>query len=128
MITDAQDGSLLGGCGLGNLIPTYHLANLGYWVRQSQRGKGIAPRAARLIARWGIERLHLLRAEIVVAVGNTASLRVAEKSGARREGVLRNRILVGSKVYDAVMHSLTPQDFGIGQWISITDRGRQTAG
>jgi RimJ/RimL family protein N-acetyltransferase len=55
----------------------------------------------------------LLRAEIVVAVGNTASLRAAEKSGARREGVLRNRITVGEKIFDAVMFSLTPQDFGI---------------
>jgi RimJ/RimL family protein N-acetyltransferase len=61
----------------------------------------------------GSERLHGLRAEIVVAVGNAASLRAAEKSCATREGVLRNRITVGVKVYDAVMFSLVPQDFGI---------------
>jgi RimJ/RimL family protein N-acetyltransferase len=46
-------------------------------------------------------------------VGNTPSLRAAEKSGAQREGVLRNRITVREKIYDAVMYSLTPQDFGI---------------
>jgi RimJ/RimL family protein N-acetyltransferase len=86
---------------------------LGYWVRSRRRGQGIAARAARLVARFGFERLGLLRAEIVVAVGNTASLRAAEKSGAQREGVLRNRITVRDKIYDAVMYSLIPQDFGI---------------
>ena len=112
-ITDAQDGTFLGGSGLNNLNQAYRLANLGYWVRSSRRGQGIAPRSARLAARFGFERLGLLRAEIVVAVGNTASLRAAEKSGAQREGVLRNRITVGEKIFAAVMFSLTPQDFGI---------------
>jgi RimJ/RimL family protein N-acetyltransferase len=112
-ITDARDGTFLGGSGLNGLNQVYRLANLGYWVRSSRRGQGIAPRSARLAARFGFERLGLLRAEIVVAVGNTASLRAAEKSGARREGVLRNRITVGEKIFDAVMFSLTPQDFGI---------------
>jgi ribosomal-protein-serine acetyltransferase len=112
-IIDARDGTFLGGSGLNNLNQAYRLANLGYWVRSSRRGQGIAPRAARLAARFGIQRLGLLRAEIVVAVGNTPSLRAAEKSGAQREGVLRNRITVREKIYDAVMYSLTPQDFGI---------------
>jgi ribosomal-protein-serine acetyltransferase len=120
VITDALDGIVLGGSGLNNLNQAYRLANLGYWVRSSRRGQGIAPRAARLAARFGIERLGLLRAEIVVAVGNHASLRAAEKSGAQREGVLRNRLTVGDRVFDAVMHSLTPQDFGIGSSLSQT--------
>lgn len=113
VITDTLDETVLGGSGLNNLSRTYRMANLGYWVRSSRRGQGIAPRAARLAARFGFERLGLVRAEIVVAVGNRASLRAAEKSGAQREGVLRNRMSVGELVYDAVMHSLTPQDFGI---------------
>jgi ribosomal-protein-serine acetyltransferase len=112
-IIDARDGAFLGGTGLNNLSQEYRLANLGYWVRSSRRGRGIAPRAARLAARFAFERLGLIRAEIVVAVGNTASLRAAEKSGATREGVLRNRVMVGEKIFDAVMFSLTPQDFGL---------------
>jgi RimJ/RimL family protein N-acetyltransferase len=38
---------------------------------------------------------------------------VAEKAGAKREGVLRNRLIVRENVLDAVMWSLIPQDFGI---------------
>ena len=112
VVTDAQTGKILGGTGLNHINYQYRLANLGYWVRTSVTGRGIATRAARLVAEFGVKQLGLLRAEIIIAVGNKPSLRVAEKTGARREGVLRNRLLVREKVLDAVMHSLIPQDFG----------------
>ncbi len=110
---DTQDGLLLGGCGLNHINPTYRFANLGYWVRTSRTGEGIASRAVRLIASFAIEQVKLIRVEIVVAVENYPSLRVAGKVGARREGILRNRMLVGENIYDGVMHSLIPQDYGI---------------
>jgi len=112
-ITDIQDGRLLGGCGLNHINPTYRFANLGYWVRTGRTGEGIASRAVRLIASFAFEQVKLVRVEIVVAVGNYPSLRVAGKVGARREGILRNRMLVGENIYDGVMLSLIPQDYGI---------------
>ncbi len=110
-ITDAENGSLVGGCSISNIHPFFHFCNMGYWVRTGRRGQGLAGRAARLAARFAIQKLHLIRVEVVVAVGNSASLRVAEKLGAHREGVLRNRVVVGSRYYDAVMYSLVPADF-----------------
>jgi ribosomal-protein-serine acetyltransferase len=83
-------------------------ANLGYWVRTGYTGRGVATTATLLLAKWGFEVLELKRIEIVVAVGNDRSLRVAEKVGAKREGILRNRITGRDKVHDAVMHSLIP--------------------
>ena len=112
-IVDTQDGTFLGGAGLNHINSAYRLANLGYWVRKSATGRGIATQATMLAARFGVEKLNLLRAEIVVAVDNDASLRVAEKCGAIREGVLRNRLIVHGKIFNAVMHALTPQDFEI---------------
>jgi RimJ/RimL family protein N-acetyltransferase len=112
-ITDAQSGEFLGGTGLNHINYQYRLANLGYWVRTSATGRGTATRAARLVGEFGVTQIGLLRVEIVVVVGNQPSLRVAQKCGAKREGLLRNRLIVREKVLDAVMHSLTPQDFGI---------------
>jgi RimJ/RimL family protein N-acetyltransferase len=111
VIFNAKDGTLLGGCGINNIDRVHMYANLGYWVRTGRMGQGVAPAAARLLAKWGFEALKLNRIEIVVAVGNQRSLRAAEKTGAKREGVLRNRLAIGDKLYDAVMHSLTPGDF-----------------
>jgi ribosomal-protein-serine acetyltransferase len=49
---------------------------------------GIATVAVRLIARFGFEDLDLQRLELLIAVDNAASRRVAEKVGATFEGVL----------------------------------------
>jgi hypothetical protein len=40
-----------------------------------------------------------------------ASLQVAEKVGATREGVLRSRLVAQNKVHDVVMFSLVRQDY-----------------
>ncbi len=110
-ITDIADGQIVGGCGVSFVNQLFRFGNVGYWVRSDRHGEGIASRAAILASRFAFEKVGLVRAEIVVAVGNTASLRVAEKVGAKREGVLRNRLVVRDMIYDAVMYSLTPGDF-----------------
>ncbi|MBI5840519.1 MAG: GNAT family N-acetyltransferase [Chloroflexi bacterium] len=112
-ITDARSGAFIGACSLSHIHPVYFHCNLGYWIRTSQRGRGAAGQAARMAAHFAFEKLRLVRVEVVVAVGNEASLKVAEKIGAHREGILRNRILVGKEAHDAVMFSFIPQDFGL---------------
>jgi len=104
---------LLGACTLSSIHSVYRFCNLGYWVRTSYRGQGIAGRAAKLAARFAFEHLGLIRVEIVIGVGNQASLRVAQKIGAHEEGILLNRIVVGKSIYDAHMYSLVPSDFGL---------------
>ena len=111
-IADARTGDILGGCSLSHKHPVYHYCNLGYWVRTSRQGAGMAGRAAKLAARYGFEHGGIIRAEIVMAAGNEKSRRVAEKINAHYEGILLNRMVVGRIIYDAYMYSLIPQDFG----------------
>ncbi|MGB9180790.1 MAG: GNAT family N-acetyltransferase [Pyrinomonadaceae bacterium] len=110
VITDTESGAFFGAVGLNQFNRTHPIANLGYWVRTSATGRGAASTAARLIARFGFEELHLERIEIVAAVGNHASQRVAEKTGAQREGVLRKRLMLYGKPHDAGMFSLVAED------------------
>ena len=112
-ITDAKSGDILGGCSLSHKHPVYHYCNVGYWVRTLRHGEGIAGRAAQLAARYGFAHGGIIRAEVVVAVGNQRSMRVAEKIGAHYEGKLWNRMVVGTSIYDAHMYSIIPQDFGL---------------
>ena len=107
-ITDAADGSFLGGCGLSDINGRDRRANLGYWVRTSATGRGIAPAATRLLARWGFETLKLKRIELLINTANARSLKVAEKVNAWREGVLRNRFYGNEQSPDGVMFSLIP--------------------
>jgi RimJ/RimL family protein N-acetyltransferase len=109
-ITQPQTKVIMGWCGLNRIDYQNMVANLGYWVRKKYCNNGIASSAAILLAKFGFEKLHFNRIEIVAATGNKASQRVAEKTGATREGILRNLISVHGKIHDGVMFSLTPGD------------------
>lgn len=110
VIEEQASGLFLGGTGI-NLINSEHgFGNLGYWVRTSASGRGVASRAARLVAAFAFGECGLARLEIVVAAGNLASRKAAAKAGAREEGLLRNRLRVHGEAHDAYMYSLVPAD------------------
>ena len=109
-IVDAAGDQFLGGCGLSEINQRHRFANLYYWIRTSRTGQGAATAATRLIAEFAFAQLGLNRVEIVVAVSNIASRRVAEKSGAVLEGTLRRRILAQGVLHDAFIFSLIPAD------------------
>lgn len=105
-VIEGAGGQFLGGCGLNQIDPIHRRANLGYWVRTSAAGRGIATAAVRQLAAWAFASTELVRLEIVAAVGNLASIRVAEKAGAIREGIARTRLLMHGTSHDAVVFSI----------------------
>ncbi|MCX6152091.1 MAG: GNAT family protein [Ignavibacteriales bacterium] len=110
-ILDRKNGKLIGGVGLNQFIKEHKTVNLGYWIRSGYTGKGIATTAAILCAKFGFDEIGINRIEIIAAVENFASIKVAEKTGARKDCILRNRLLIHDKIYDAVLFSLIPEDF-----------------
>ena len=103
----SPDGKYLGGCGLNQIDALNNRANLGYWVRSTDTRRGVATAAVRALRDWAFDHTSLIRLEIVVAVGNIPSQRVAAKVGAVREGLLHKRLLLHGAVHDATMFSLT---------------------
>ncbi len=69
-------------CRIEEFEPEINQAALGWWVRTSMTGKGIATAAARLVAQAAFEDLHLCSLNIYTNVDNGPSRRVAEKIGA----------------------------------------------
>jgi len=109
-ITDRETGEFLGGCGINQINEMHRYANLGYWVRTSQKGKGVATQAALLTAWFASEELKLQRVELIIQPENKGSKRVAEKLTARLEGLLRNRVNIHGTPFDAEVYSLIPSD------------------
>ena len=101
----AEDGRYLGSCALNQIDSANRRANLGYWVRSSDTGRGVATAAIRQIVRWAFENTDLIRLELIISTKNAASLRTAEKAGAVREGILRKRLLLHGIAHDAVVFS-----------------------
>jgi ribosomal-protein-alanine N-acetyltransferase len=85
---------------------------VGYWVLPSGRGHGTAARAVTGLTRWLLDQVGLYRVELGHSVLNTASCRVAEKSGYRLEGVLRGALLHEDGWHDMHLHAATANDQG----------------
>ena len=105
MIESVQ-GRFLGACGIDKFELENQRCNLGYWVRTSATRGGVATAAARALADWAFRSTDLVRLEILVAVGNIASRRVAAKIGAQEEGTLRSRLLLHGRYHDSILYSI----------------------
>lgn len=105
-----SEGDVVGTCGLNGFDEMNKRANLGYWVRTSHVGRGIASAATALVARYGLTELGLQRLEVVMSIENEPSRRVAERVGATNEGLLRNRLLLHGVAHDAHSFSITSID------------------
>lgn len=103
-VVDAGSDEVLGSISV-RLRPDER-GELGYLVGAHARGRGVATRAVRLLARYAFAELGRERLEIMVQPGNAASLLVAERAGFRREGVLRSHARVKGERVDLVMLSL----------------------
>jgi len=99
-------GRYLGGCGINQINAGCAVANLGYWIRSSASGRGVAPAAVRLLLAWAFEHTQLNRLEIVAAVDNVRSRRVADKVGAQLDAILQKRLMVSGRPSAAALYSV----------------------
>ncbi|ASW53737.1 GNAT family N-acetyltransferase [Plantactinospora sp. KBS50] len=88
-VRDTGTGELLGSCGLVTIDRRERSAEIGYWTAPWARGRGVATRAARAVARWALTDLALRRLVWQAELGNHASRLVALRAGFRVEGRLR---------------------------------------
>lgn len=109
-IVDAASDAYLGGIGINQRNREHRFANLGYWVRQSSQGQGIARAAGRLAAEYAFATVGVTRLEIVVATTNVPSRKTAQAIGGQLEGIARNRLVLRGEAVDAAMYSMIPAD------------------
>ena len=99
-------GEAIGGIGI---IPQSGVAaktaHFGYWLGQPTWGKGIATAAARVMASYAFRAIALARLEAPVFAWNPASMRVLEKAGFAREGVLRHSVFKDGELIDSVLYA-----------------------
>ena len=107
VIADAESRRILGGMALHAFNWQLGQIEIGYWLLEDARGRGVATRAARFAAEYGFS-LGADRIEARVFVGNTASERVLERAGFTREGVIRSLPRRWGGRSDMTLFSLLP--------------------
>ena len=107
---DAESGEWLGNAGIRRHATDVGRWSIGYLVAPWARGRGLAERSVRLLCRFGFDELGAERIEITAEPENEPSLRVAERAGFQREGLLHAYLVVKGVRRDAVMFSLLRSD------------------
>jgi RimJ/RimL family protein N-acetyltransferase len=109
-VCDAVTGELLASCGLVAIDRAGRWAEIGYWTAPWARGRGVAVRAVRAVARWAFELLGVRRLIWQAEVGNHASRLVALRAGFVMEGRLRLAEPHPAGTSDGWIGSLLPAD------------------
>lgn len=101
-------GEAAGGIGLAPQ-PDVHRrsAELGYWLGEAFWNRGIMTAAVRTFTTHAFDEYDLLRIFAGVFSTNPASMRVLEKAGYTREGILKKSVVKDGQVLDQVLYAVT---------------------
>ncbi|MFF9860590.1 GNAT family N-acetyltransferase [Streptomyces tendae] len=104
-VADAADDRLLGRVALREWVLGDGEAEVAYWTTPGARGRGVAARATRTLAQWALDEIGFQRLELLHAVANEASCRVAGKTGFALEGTKRKAVLHPDGWHDMHLHA-----------------------
>ena len=107
LIFENANGRLAGGITLGNIrYGVAQTGQVGYWIGVNHAGRGLMAEALQLALRFAFDTLRLHRVEAACIPDNARSIRVLEKAGFTREGLLRSYLRINGQWRDHLIFSL----------------------
>jgi RimJ/RimL family protein N-acetyltransferase len=104
-VEDTETELLLGRVALREINLVDGQAEMAYWTTVGARGRGVAARATVVLSRWALDDVGFHRLELMHAVRNEASCRVATKTGFVLEGTKRSAVLHPDGWHDMHLHA-----------------------
>lgn len=102
---------VIGTCTLLHLDPRNRRAEVGYALGRVYWGQGLMSEALGALFDYAFTTLGLHRLEADVDPRNAPSLRILERLGFQREGMLRERWLVGEETQDSLLLGLLDREW-----------------
>lgn len=102
---------IIGGIGMHDWDHMLKKAQLGYWIRKDFEGKGIVNRCLERFVDFLFEKPGLNKIEIHFMPSNKRSAKVAERLGARIEGVIRQSYFMNGRLDDLVITGLLKNEW-----------------
>jgi ribosomal-protein-serine acetyltransferase len=106
-----HDGALAGVVGFLPVDRVNRCGEIGYWLAEQTRGRGVMTQCCRFVVRYGFLTLDLNRIQIAAGTENVESRAIPERLGFRFEGVLRSRENLHGVFIDHAMYSLLRSEF-----------------
>jgi ribosomal-protein-serine acetyltransferase len=97
---------IIGGIGMHHWEQTTKRAQLGYWISKEWEGKGIMNTCLTRFVDFLFEKIGLNKIEIHFVPANKRSAKVAERLGAKIEGVIRQCSIRHGQLEDIVITGL----------------------
>lgn len=110
-VTLRESGTLAGVVNLHGVDEAHCCAETSYALSPAYRGAGLMPEALGAVLRFGFAQAGFNRICAEVLAGNAASVRVLEKCGFRREGILRRRYRKDGCFVDAWLYAVLSSEF-----------------
>ena len=106
-----DDDTLLGTCTLFDHDRQSRRAQVGYVLARDAWGQGYAHEAVGALLDHAFEAWNLHRVEADIDPRNQASARLLERLGFQREGLLRERWIVGGEISDTAWYGLLRREW-----------------
>lgn len=105
-IFEKKSGSLAGGITVGSIRRgVAQSCQIGYWMGERYAGQGLMHEALLLVVDYAFDSLLLHRVEAACIPENTRSMRLLEKAGFQREGLLRSYLRINNVWQDHFLYS-----------------------
>lgn len=110
-IFEKSSGKLAGGITLGNIRHgVSQSGHVGYWIGERFGGRGLMTDAVKVVTSFAFDTLRLHRIEAACIPDNIRSIRVLEKAGFRREGLLRSYLRINGIWQDHYLYARIADD------------------
>jgi [ribosomal protein S5]-alanine N-acetyltransferase len=110
MIEDKQLKKVIGTCGFLNYEKKHNRMEIGYDLAPEFWGQGFMPEALKLIIEFGFSKMRINKIEAKVEPKNKASIRLLEKLGFQKEGLLRQHEFEKGNYIDLLVFSKLSSD------------------
>ncbi len=111
-VINKKTEKIIGWCGYHTWYLDHHRAEIGYGMfDDSSKRKGFMSEALKPILDYGFRKMNLLRIEAFISPENAASLKLVEKFGFQKEGILKEHYYKNNIMEDSAVFSLLHRNY-----------------
>lgn len=110
-VIEKESDTLIGVCAYSGWNREHKRAEIGFALQKDRWGQRYMTELLQTFIAYGFRRLQLLRIEADVDPRNKASIRLLEKFGFQKEGMMRERYHINGEVQDALFYGLLKDEF-----------------
>jgi ribosomal-protein-alanine N-acetyltransferase len=120
-IAERETDAVIGTCTLASLSEEHRRAEVGFALARRAWGRGYLAEALPALLAFAFDTLGLHRIEADADPRNARSIRVLERAGFQREGLMRERYHLEGEIQDAFIYGLLRHE-----WVEASERSART--